>query len=361
MGVADDFNNSTTKALPLAYPKGYNPLYGMKYEISQQEYVDFPNNITATQATARYPNYNGSSRYAITVSGGVYQTTLPNVACNYRSWADLAAYLDWSSLRPMTELEFEKSCSGTAAAVPNELAWGTATVVSSVYSLLNSGAANEVIGANYSTILGNESYNATNSSSIRRFESWDLCRDQRKHQQVTSGSTFYGQMEMSGNIWDRAVNLGTPEGRTFTGAHGNGALTAAGDADPLYWPPVLSAAGICFRGGSFVTNAVGTTVSGRYYNNTPLDRLEYYMGGRGIRSVALPVLTTTAAGSIACTSASSGGNITSDGGKPITARGSAGTPHRGPLLHLLLKPPIPVRQALIPAISQVLPIIPFTM
>ena len=125
MGLADDFNNSTTKALPLAYPKGYNPLYGMKYEISQQEYADFLNNITATQAAARYPNYNGSARHAISVSGGVYQTTLPNVACNYLSWADLAAYLDWSSLRPMTELEFEKSCRGTAAAVPNELAWGT--------------------------------------------------------------------------------------------------------------------------------------------------------------------------------------------------------------------------------------------
>ena len=336
-GIADDFNNSTTKALPLAYPKGYNPLYGMKYEISQQEYVDFLNTVTATQATARYPNYNGSSRYAITVSGGVYQTTLPNVACNYLSWADLAAYLDWSSLRPMTELEFEKSCRGTAAAVPKEQAWGSSTVVSSTYSLLNSGTANEAIGANYSTILGNESYNITNSSVSAPLRVGIFAGTSGIINRVTSGSTFYGQMEMSGNIWERAVNLGTPEGRTFTGMHGNGALTAAGDADPLYWPSVLSATGICYRGGSLVTNAVETTVSGRYYNNTNLNSREYYMGGRGGRAISLPSMTTTAVGTITSNSAASGGNITSDGGKSITGRGICWSTSTGPTIALSTK------------------------
>ena len=28
------------------------------------------------------------------------------------SWSDMSAYLDWSGLRPMTELEYEKACRG---------------------------------------------------------------------------------------------------------------------------------------------------------------------------------------------------------------------------------------------------------
>ena len=31
-------------------------------------------------------------------------------ACNFLNWNDLAAYLQWAALRPMTELEFEKIC-----------------------------------------------------------------------------------------------------------------------------------------------------------------------------------------------------------------------------------------------------------
>ena len=35
--------------IPAAFPKGYNAFYCMKYEISQQEYVDFLNTLTYTQ------------------------------------------------------------------------------------------------------------------------------------------------------------------------------------------------------------------------------------------------------------------------------------------------------------------------
>lgn len=39
------------------------------------------------------------------------------------------AYLNWSGLRPMTELEYEKSCRGERAAFANEMAWGDTTYV----------------------------------------------------------------------------------------------------------------------------------------------------------------------------------------------------------------------------------------
>ena len=33
-------------------------------------------------------------------------------AAYYLSWTDLAAYLDWACLSPMTEIQFEKACRG---------------------------------------------------------------------------------------------------------------------------------------------------------------------------------------------------------------------------------------------------------
>ena len=122
------YSGDQTGPVPAAFPKGYNAFYCMKYEISQQQYVDFLNSLTQTQATAR--KYTGSTnRYGITGSEvGSYATTNPYVACNYLSWMDGAAYSDWAGLRPLTELEYEKACRGTLTAVANEYAWGTATI-----------------------------------------------------------------------------------------------------------------------------------------------------------------------------------------------------------------------------------------
>ena len=146
-GTSTSGNNTIggTGTLATAFPKGYNPFYCMKYEISQQQYVDFLNTLTQTQATARKqdkptPNY----RYEITGTAvGSYATTKPYVACSYLSWMDGAAYTDWAGLRPMTELEFEKACRGTATPVANEYAWGN-TSVTPVTGLTNDGLINEI-------------------------------------------------------------------------------------------------------------------------------------------------------------------------------------------------------------------------
>jgi formylglycine-generating enzyme required for sulfatase activity len=42
---------------------------------------------------------------------------------NILSWFDVAAYLDWAALRPMTELEFEKVCRGPENRIAGEYAW----------------------------------------------------------------------------------------------------------------------------------------------------------------------------------------------------------------------------------------------
>lgn len=72
---------------------------------------------------------------------------------------------------------------------------------------------------------------------------------------IAAGAGYYGVMELSGNVWERVVNIGYSSGRNFEGRyHGNGQLASAGSADVTSWPGV-DAVGAGFRGGSLVSNA----------------------------------------------------------------------------------------------------------
>jgi len=261
MSTADDFNDATTQSLPAAFPKGYNAFYCMKYEISQQGYVDFLNNLTTTQANNRYPNKNGFYRHGISVSGGVYSTTLPYVACNYLSWMDGAAYSDWAGLRPMTELEFEKACRGNQTAVANEYAWGSISITQNT-GITNSGLTNET-----STNSGNCTYgNHANVPGPMRVGALATSSSSRSG----SGATYYGIMEMSGNLWERTVTVGNATGRTFTGAHGNGSLSVNGHADVTAWPGLTSgevtgATGSGLRGSQWYSITMYLRVSDRSF------------------------------------------------------------------------------------------------
>ncbi len=280
-----EYSGDQSGPIPSAFPKGYNAFYCMKCEISQQGYVDFLNNITQTQAVNRYSTESKDFRYGISVSRGVYSTVNPYVACNYLSWADLAAYLDWSGLRPMTELEFEKSCRGTQTAVPNEYAWGTTGIASNPYSLSNSGASNEKISSNYSTNLGNAAYGETtpHKGNINGPVRGGIFAGSGNNTgRVTAGATYYGIMEMSGNLWERPVTVGNSTGRGFTGTNGNGLLDAAGDADASTWPGI-DAVGAGFRGGGWYNSEAFLRVSDRIVAAFAINDRYYYCGGRGVR------------------------------------------------------------------------------
>ncbi|HQI64021.1 MAG TPA: SUMF1/EgtB/PvdO family nonheme iron enzyme [Bacteroidales bacterium] len=255
--------------IPANFPKGYAAFYCQKYEISQQQYVDFLNTLTSAQASTRYPNAT-TNRHAITVSGGVYSTTNPYVACNFLSWMDGAAYSDWAGLRPMTELEFEKACRGLETPVANEYAWGTVTVASNAYTLGNPSATNEGIASNYSTSAGNASYMTTTSSINGPLRVGIFAANANNSGRITAGASYYGIMELSGNLWERAVTVGNATGRDFTGLHGNGALSTNGHANETAWPGLTSgevtgATGSGFRGGDWSSNAVFMRVSARFF------------------------------------------------------------------------------------------------
>lgn len=123
--------------IPAAFPKGYQAFYMMKGEIGQGQRVSFFNTLTATQQTTRdvaSSSNGGKGSDALLYRNNVSwldsgDATLPDqgggakyegVSMAYISWADLAAYLDWAGLRPMSELEFERAGRGPYRAVSGE-------------------------------------------------------------------------------------------------------------------------------------------------------------------------------------------------------------------------------------------------
>ncbi len=280
-GEAGGYPTGQTAPANASWPNGYNAFYCMKYEVTQQQYVDFLNTLTQTQATAR--KYTGSAkRYAITGSMvGSYATTNPNVACNFLGWADGAAYADWSGLRPMTELEFEKACRGPQAAVSGEYAWGTATVAGSD-TLSDAGTASEGIATNYSATVGNAVYFTTGATIGGPVRVGIFAANGMNSGRVSAGASYWGIMELSGNVWERPVTFNYSQGRAFTGTHGDGVLAGSGDANAATWPGT-DAIGAGWRGGSWGYGSDHMQVSARSnagYSYS--DRLSY-IGFRAVR------------------------------------------------------------------------------
>ena len=131
MNTADDFNYANTQTLPAAFPKGYNAYYCMKYEVSQAQYADFVEKLDPTGHSSRFISGctesvggNLTSPPIFGVGNQVTKAVHPWRAMYCASWADAAAYLDWTGLRPLSELEYEKACRGSEVPIEDEYAWG---------------------------------------------------------------------------------------------------------------------------------------------------------------------------------------------------------------------------------------------
>lgn len=272
--------------IPATFPKGFKAFYCMKYEISQQQYVDFLNTLTQPQASVR--KYSGSGyRYAITGNSvGQYSTSRPYVACSNLNWADIAAYFDWSGLRPITEMEYEKTCRGTLQPVPDEFAWGTDTVTIGAYTLSNNGGTSENISSNFNSSEGNAAHSLTipiNGPVNGPLRVGIFAGNPMNTGRITAGATYYGVMEMSGNLLEHFVSAGHPAGRLFTALHGDGILTSTGNADVTNWPGSDSA-GAGFRGSYWSYVSPYMRVSDRY-GAAGIDPVRYPTdGGRGGRT-----------------------------------------------------------------------------
>ncbi len=267
------------------FPTGYKVFYIMKYEISQGQYTDFLNSLNATQANNRYPDKNGLNRHTIDKSGTTYVCSTPERATNYISWMDICAYADWAALRPVTELEFEKACRGPEEPIINEYAWGNNSIHNAVYTLMNDGLYNSTV-QNQPIGIGNAFYNLTAdvNGPLRCgiYAQAGTSRDE-------SGASYYGVMELSGNLWERTVTVGNSTGRNFQGSHGDGTLNASGNATNADWPgyisgEVVGATGAGGRGGAWPTAASLLNVSDRTFGCYPFTQRNIEEGGRLGRS-----------------------------------------------------------------------------
>jgi formylglycine-generating enzyme required for sulfatase activity len=326
----DDFADGISVPLLAAFPKGWEDFYTMKYEITQEQYMEFLNVLTATQQLQRHgatvvnrfftnggapANRNGVKCTTLPVGAvpGVYACDLnnngvvnqsgdgQNIAIPALTAMDLLAYLDWSGLRPMTELELEKIGRGTLPAVLNEYAWGSASIYAASYAALTNGGAGNELPNSPSTTLGNAAYITTaNVAGIQgpmRAGIFATATSTR----VAAGASYYGVMEITGNVWELPVSVGGLSGRSFTGLHGNGVLTATGFADVDFWPgsngnvTITTAnttpntgstgnAGIMFRSGSW-QDVQFLRLSDRAYPGwTGLNTRDPRNGGRGVRT-----------------------------------------------------------------------------
>ncbi len=307
--------------LPPAFPKGYAASYMMKYEMSQQQYVDFLNSLPRSQQVSRVESdispglsvitntfvmtatTTGTDRNGIRCDGTIdpqnsitfYCDANENgtggepddgqwVSCNNLMTKDVLAYLDWSGLRPMTELEYEKACRGPLPPVMNEYPWRTTSIVGpAAYTLSDPFTANEGIASGYSTSSGNATY--ANGESRR---SGIFAAHPSNNGRTSAGAGYYGNMDLAGNQYEVTISAGNAAGRAYTGIHGNGALSLVGGHDVVNWPSLTTNNELGARGGAQSTPAADVgrlRLSDRFYgaslNNTV--RIES-IGGRGIRT-----------------------------------------------------------------------------
>jgi formylglycine-generating enzyme required for sulfatase activity len=258
------------------YPTGYNGFYIMKYEISQGQYAAFLNHITANQAFYRYREENyGQMRYSITGSYPEFYAEYPEVACNFLSWRDGSAYADWAGLRPMTELEFEKACRGPAAEQSNVYPWGSGEESWPVYGY---DYQLEAFGTEYEQIS-----NAIEEAPNLNFTQvmfWNndtlvegplrcgiFAKSAVHKNMMETGATYYGVMDMLGNLTETCITIGTSQGRAFTGLNGDGYLGLHGEANTTGWPLWINndMYGYGYRGGHFLSWDEAMAISYRVY------------------------------------------------------------------------------------------------
>ena len=203
----DSDNNGTVDIT--TYPIGYNAFYCYKYELTEQQYADFLNTLTTSQITTL-----GVAGTSITLTNGQYFTSTPNKACGNSTAIRFLAYADWSGLRPMSILEFNKASYGPILPVAYDRACCPEI---NIYPM---------------SYYYNNLQSDTNGTDISEVGSYASASSLK----FDSGATYYGMMDFTGNVMEPCVHI---KNYTFTNTNGNGVLGSTGATDVATWTTAM--------------------------------------------------------------------------------------------------------------------------
>jgi hypothetical protein len=265
--------------LPSSYPSGTEGFYAMKYELTQEQYVTFLNQLPRSAQYARTiggvldrleeGDYvfgglpaSSSHRNGIVVHDRRLNSGLPilfacdldrstpangssdgqSVACNYLSPSDLLSYAEWSGLRPMSELEYEKMGRSFSPDLDSGggPAWGSSLYVPGT-GLSSAGTSFETVTpADANTNAGAHLSGPVRSGSFTRSGS-----------RFESGLSFWGLSDLSGNLSEIYCNTNSWGIQLSRSSHGAGEITSDGNhlVSGLSWPLHPLAYG--WRGGDY--------------------------------------------------------------------------------------------------------------
>jgi formylglycine-generating enzyme required for sulfatase activity len=308
------------------YPIGASSFWAMKYEISQGGYRDFLNSlslsqqdsITSTSAavgTGVFGLPSGVNRHYLEIkTQGNTATEEPAtfgcdadgdnvwdeandgewVACvgmyilgpspfSRGTYHAINYYLDWAGLAMMSELQYEKLARGlNQPPATLEYAWGNTSIYpgTAPYILSNAGTSNETI-TNASATEGNANYTTTSNTSPgpMRCGIFGTSNSTR----VTSGASFYGAMDLSGNVYETCASAFNACGLTLNSLNGDGDLSTPFGLDSSCTLLSSGQPEIFYRGGSWKSNGSSKLqISDRSASGGPglPDRNE--VGGRGV-------------------------------------------------------------------------------
>lgn len=311
---------------PENYPEGVDGFYAMKYELTQEQYVVFLNQLNRSAQYSRTigglldrleeGNYifgerytQASARNGIIVRERRLNSGRPFVfacdlnpqnipdseddgqtlACNFLSIADMLAYADWCGLRPLSELEYEKMGRGNYPLLPQAGEWAAGTgQPQEVTGLTNERETTEKpVNAEANVNAGGK---LAGPSRVGMFV--------RPEGRIHTGNSFWGFSDLSGNLQEIYCSVESLGKQFQANVPGSGQLPVNGmcSIDRGAWPIEVEAYGV--RGGDFDSEKTALAISDRRLMSNYFKQLNerkanvgFRLGASGEKQEVYSVLT----------------------------------------------------------------------